>query len=301
MKKKSLLLLLLLNCSQIFTAEPSAPPANLSKEELAFILARREENEQVRLRTQAAWQEASGLPPHRGVSAISGAIPRQVFIPSAPTEQETIQQRPYGHSRQRSLSNPAILTHEDEDVAPGYSLIPTEANTDQLLALANRELEIAIQINNELTTTLKHELSQAAQRHQSITVGALSPNLPKRGWGKKVFDLVTRKSETDRHDDALKQQTRRASKTEQESREAIIPLVARVLTVKERMLALQVKVIETAQASEQQHRKIKDRSQPFHGNNFQNDELRHRTQSMYIPRGRQNSGSTTALATSSPS
>jgi hypothetical protein len=261
MKKNLLLLLSLVNHSSIFTSAPpaSAVEMELSKAELALINTHREQ-------ARVTWQEESsqlrmkveGQPPFRGISSISAAIPQQVFFSTTPSA-------PPRHIRQRSNSNPSLLVQSSEVIepVPEYSLIPTGANTDQLLELANKELEAAVLISASLAQTLKKELLQAAQRHQSITVGTLSPSLPKRGNIKTAWDFVRRKTETDRRGTALKLQTRQASKTEQESREAITPLVARVLTVKERMLDLEAKVIVAAQASAEKHKEIKTRSESF--------------------------------------
>ena len=315
MRKKELLLILLGNTVLLTAMEDaSAPPADavtLSKRDEPAFKAWQEEQEQTRLREQVARQDAAGLPPYRGISAISAAVPRQAWqVQHSPSEPTPPPRRRRGHRRERSHSDPSLLVSEAaaEEThgarPPGYSLIPTGANTDQLLALANRELEATVAMLKELTDTLGSELHEAALRHQGITAGTLSPSLPKRSTFKKGWDFVRGRTKADLRAQALKIQTREAAKTEQASREAITPLVARVLRVKDKAQDLQQEIIDTARKSEEKHRKIRERTQSFHATHGYHDEggLRQRTQSMYIPRSaqRQHSSQAGELSSSNP-
>lgn len=238
---------------------------------------------QLKLRAEYKKQQKRNPGPPRTVP-ISRSVPDQV-----PYALEKKQESTRGHRRQRSLSDPSLFESSTrESGLPDYTLISTHKSTDHLLFLANTELEESIQINRSLTELLQKELQEAATRHQQITLGAVSSSLPERGLLKKGLDLLRRRSKSDRRSDILKKQTQASARTEQSSREAIIPLVAQVLIIKDAMLKLQTKVLEAGEKSKEQHATLFQKSRK----GSQEFDPRRRTQSIAITQGRRRKSST---------
>lgn len=244
--------------NSLVTHPPSTNPTYLvTDKEFKEFQAFKSYQEQQALQKEEARQRKAH-PPHR----TSGMT--QSFL----TDTTPLALAPKGHSRQRSASDGELArvmkaTAQEqeplEELPPEYALINTET-VDNILKYGDTELTKALKAFTELTHTLRKNLTEATELYKEQTQTTLAPHAPSKGSKlKTVLRVIRGRSKEYDAEAELRKQIHTNTKTTEEAKKALVPLLVGIGVTAREVAKLGTKVEAANERVKKEQQKLNER------------------------------------------